>query len=419
MTERLYYRDSYLKEFEATVLSAERAGERAADSSADVPSERARGGAAEERWNVVLDRTAFYPTSGGQPHDLGTLGGARVLEVMEREDGVIVHVTDQRIETGAVRGAIDWARRFDHMQQHTGQHLLSATFIELFRFPTVSFHLGRDISTIDLEAPALSVEQLEAAERRANEIVFEDRPVGIRFGSAEEMARDGARKQVEREGTLRAIAIEGYDLQPCGGTHVARTGQIGAILLRRSEKAKKNWRVEFVCGERARAAARRDRELLVESARQLGCGTAELPGMVARAIEERQSSYRSRQRLLEELVSVEALTMLALRSEQERHGGTRTVARVYEEADADYLRLLATKLIAEPGVRVLFASRAGGQIVFAQSAELGGDLSGLLREIVAAAGGKGGGTKDFAQGTVPDGRGVDGMIEKARERLRD
>jgi alanyl-tRNA synthetase len=409
MTERLYYHDSCLKEFEACVLSAERA---------------AGAEASGERWNIVLDRTAFYPTSGGQPHDLGTLGGGRVVEVIDGDDGNIVHVvegqvTDGRAGEGTVHGAIDWARRFDHMQQHTGQHLLSATFIELFQFPTVSFHLGRDACTIDLEAGALSTEQLEAAERRANEIVFEDRPVTIRFGTAEELARDGARKEVKREGTLRAIAIEGFDLQPCGGTHVGRTGQIGTILLRGTEKAKKNWRVEFVCGERARSAARRDRELLTQTARLMGCGPAELPAMVARGIEERQANYRSRQRLLEELVSVEALTMLALRSTQEKTGGTRTLARVFEDADADYLRMLAGKLVEEPGVRVLFASRAGGQIVFAQTPGLGGDLGALLREMVTAAGGKGGGSKDFAQGNVPDARGLEGAIESAQEKLRE
>ncbi len=418
MTERLYYHDSYLKEFEARVVSAERA------EGGEASVERFTENVLRERWNVVLDRTAFYPTSGGQPHDLGTLGGARVVEVIDREDGSIVHVTeghvtDRRIGEGTVHGAIDWTRRFDHMQQHTGQHLLSAAFIELFQLPTVSFHLGREVSTIDLEAGALSAEQLEAAERRVNEIVFEDRPVTIRFGSAEELARDGARKEVNREGTLRAIVIEGFDLQPCGGTHVARTGEIGAILLRGAEKAKKNWRVEFVCGERARAAARRDRELLVQTARQMGCGPAELPAMVARGIEERQANHRSRQRLLEELVSVEALTMLAFRSTQEKTGGTRTLARIFNDADADYMRMLAGKLVAEPGVRVLFASRAGGQIVFAQTPGLGGDLGALLREMVTAAGGKGGGTKDFAQGNVPDGRGLEGFMEKAGERLRE
>ncbi len=241
----------------------------------------------------------------------------------------------------------------------------------------------------------------------------------IRFGSAEELARDGARKEVNREGTLRAIVIEEFDLQPCGGTHVTRTGKIGTILLRGAEKAKKNWRVEFVCGERARAAARRDRELLVQTARQMGCGPAELPAMVARGIEERQANHRSRQRLLEELVSVEALTMLAFRSTQEKTGGTRTLARIFNDADADYMRMLAGKLVAEPGVRVLFASRAGGQIVFAQTPGLGGDLGALLREMVTAAGGKGGGTKDFAQGNVPDGRGLEGFMEKAGERLRE
>ncbi|MBI3669328.1 MAG: alanyl-tRNA editing protein [Acidobacteria bacterium] len=397
MTERLYYHDSFLREFDARVVSAEPGG---------------------ERWEIVLDRTAFYPTSGGQPNDLGVLGGAAVLDVLERNEHSVVHVTDRALARGPIHGVLDWPRRFDHMQQHTGQHLLSAAFVEVFHFPTVSFHLGREVSTIDLAAAKLETRQLEAAERRTNEIIFEDRAVRVTFGTAQQLAEAGVRKQVEREGILRAIEIEGFDRQPCGGTHVARTGQVGLVLLRKCEKVKENWRVEFVCGERARRAARGDLTTLAEAARLLSCGQGEVPAMVARALEERQSSYRARQRLVEQLAEFQALTLLATEARAGKSEAARVVLRVFEDADADYLRMLAGKLVAEPGVQALLAARAGGHVVFAQSAELGANMNALLRESLQAAGGKGGGTRDFAQGSVPDAGALEGILQRALERLR-
>jgi alanyl-tRNA synthetase len=402
-TERLYYRDSFLREFHSEVLSCELAG-----------SEPDRG--AGERWHVLLDRTAFYPTSGGQPHDTGRLGDAAVVDVFERDDQV-VHVTDRSFPTGPVRGAIDWERRFDHMQQHTGQHLLSAAFLELFNLPTVSFHLGREVSTIDLSVPGIDARQLEAAEQRTNQIIFEDRPITVIFGTAQQLAEAGIRKAVEREGILRAIEIEGFDRQPCGGTHVARTGQLGLALLRKCEKVKQNWRVEFVCGGRARCAARGDFAALSEAARQLSCGLAEVPAMVTRALEERQAGHRMRQRLLEQLAEVEVLMLLATEARTGKEGMPRVVLRVFEDADADHLRLLATKLVAEPGVQALLATRAGGHIVFAQATGLGADMSALLREGLQTVDGKGGGTKDFAQGSVPDPGALDGILHRALQRL--
>ena len=226
MTERLYYRDSFLREFDARVVSCEKAG---------------------ERWKVVLDRTAFYPTSGGQPHDTGKIGGAPVVEVADAEEHV-VHYLSAEVAPGPVRGEIDWARRIDHMQQHTGQHLLSAAFIELFKFQTVSFHLGKETSTIDLEAREIVPRHLEEAERRTNEIIFDDRVVSVTFGTAKELAEAGIRKKVDREGILRAIEVEGFDRQPCGGTHLARTGQAGLLLIRKVERRRELWRVESQCG---------------------------------------------------------------------------------------------------------------------------------------------------------------------------
>jgi len=196
VTERLYYRDSYIREFDARVESCEQEG---------------------GRWKVVLDRTAFYPTSGGQPHDLGKLNGVPVIEVADSEKENVVHYTSAAVPAGAVHGEIDWHRRLDHMQQHTGQHLLSAAFIELFKSPTVSFHLGKEASTIDLQAPTVVARHLEEAERRVNEIVFEDRVVEIRFGTAGELAEAGIRKKVEREGVRSVRHAE--ILRHWGGRH--------------------------------------------------------------------------------------------------------------------------------------------------------------------------------------------------------
>ena len=400
-TERLYYSDSYLRDFEAQVVSSE-------------PGPSVGG---EQRFHIVLDRTAFYPTSGGQPHDTGKLSLATVHEVYEREDGAIVHVTDMPMTPGRTRGTVDWARRWDHMQQHSGQHLLSAAFLERFNWATVSFHLGRDLSTIDLPAPSVEPAQLEMIEARANEIIAEDRPIAIRLCTPTELATLGVRKMVERDGPIRVLEIEGYDRQPCGGTHVARTGQIGALLLRKCERVKQNWRVEFVCGARAIRAARADQALLAESARLLGCGQPELPDVLRRVLEERQTSHRARLRLVEHLAGVEALLLLATELLPGKAGAPRVVQRIFDEADPDYLRLLASKLAAESNVQVLLGSRAGGHLVFAQSAGLPADMNALLKECLAGAG-KRGGTRDFAQGSVADVSGLPTILARALERLR-
>jgi len=396
-TERLYYHDSFLTEFDAQVIRCHPAG---------------------EQFRVVLDRTVFYPTSGGQPFDTGRLGDAAVVDVAEAESGDIVHTTDRAVPAGSVHGVVDWPRRFDHMQQHTGQHLLSAIFVSLFGYPTVGFHLGREISAIDLEAPGISAVQLAAAEQRVNEIIFEDRPVHVRFGTREEFAAAGVRKEVQREGPLRAIEIEGIELQPCGGTHVARTGQIGLMLLRKCEKQKGNWRVEFVCGGRALAAAREDRRLLVESARTLGGAAADVPALVARAAEERRQSDRQRKELQARLAAYEARALWE--EAAARADGVRVVRRVLEGAEPEYLRLLATHIVEQGRGVALLAARPGGHLVFAQAAGMAEDMNAVLRATLAGVGGKGGGTRDFAQGSCPDattpGR-LEGILDVAAGRL--
>jgi alanyl-tRNA synthetase len=397
VTERLYYGESFLREFEARVISSEKEG---------------------ERWRVVLDRTAFYPTSGGQPHDTGTLGGAPVIEVADVEQHV-VHYTSAEVPSGVVRGEIDWPRRIDHMQQHTGQHLLSAAFIELSKFPTVSFHLGREISTIDLQAPEIVPRHLEEAERRTNEIIFEDRLVSVRFGTAEELAEAGIRKRVEREGILRAIEVEGFDRQPCGGTHLMRTGQAGLLLIRKVERRRDAWRVEFVCGFRALAAARGDFGILTQTAQLLSCGMREVPRMIGKMVDERREEHTAVKRVEARLVEFEARTLLAA---QVQSGGKAVVVAALDDATPAYLALLTARIVAEAKVTVLLASRssngiAGGttaSVALAQSKGLSGDMGAALRELLKEFEGKGGGGKDFAQGTLADMRQAPSFLERAK-----
>lgn len=395
MTERLYYLDSFLREFDARVVACD---------------PRAGG------WEVLLDRTAFYPTSGGQPHDTGRLGEAAVLDVFEREENHdLCHVTDRAIDVGPVHGSIDWDRRFDHIQQHTGQHMLSAAFLNLFGFPTVSFHMGREIATIDLDAPGVVPRHLQEAAELVNRTVFEDRPIMVSFREREELERLGVRKQVKREGPLRVIDIEGFDLQPCGGTHATRTGQVGPVLIRKLERQKGWWRVEFVCGGRALRDARADFETLGAVARQIGCGLAEAPAMVAKMLDERKVAHREGAQLAGRLAELEATALAS--------GGDRRIVHAFDHADAGFLRKVASVLVTNPGMSVVLASRNARQFVFAQSkssgsagpAESASDMKRLLEETLVAVGGKGGGSKDFAQGTVPESADIDEILERARK----
>ena len=307
----------------------------------------------------------------------------------------MVHYTTAAVPAGPIHGQIDWARRIDHMQQHTGQHLLSAAFIELFGFQTVSFHLGKETSTIDLSAPSIVPRQLEEAERRTNEIIFEDRPVEIRFGTAEELAESGIRKKVEREGILRAIEIAGFDRQPCGGTHLAHTGQAGLLLLRKLERSRDSWRVEYVAGYRALATARGDFASLTQAASLLSCALSEVPAGVAKAIEERRALSTANKRMEERLASHEARDLLLQHPEQPsssagaaRSAGIRLIVATPTDATPGYLALLAGKLASEKNVVALLCSRENGHVVLARSTELSCDLGSILRESLKEFGAK-------------------------------
>jgi len=401
-TRRLYYYDSFEREFEAQVLSCEPAVVAA--------------GLTPPVWSVVLNRTLFYPTSGGQPHDVGRLGSAGVLDVREEEDDEIIHVIDSPLELGSVRGCIDWGRRLDHMQQHTGQHLLSAIFHERFGRPTVSFHLGSETSTIDLRGPEPSEEIREGAERAANEVIFEDRPVTVRYGAAEQLAQIGVRKEVDRAGILRAIEIEGADLQPCGGTHVKHTAQIGLLLLRRCTRIRQDWRVEFVCGRRAERTARADFQRLRQVAAKLDCAPEVAAEAVERIISDRNASFKKALDFSGRLAEAEAA--LILLKHPPGRGGVRLVVRSLDSASAEYLGHFAARLAKEEKTAVVLISKEEGHMVFAQHPSSGIDMNALLKQVLDKTGGKGGGTRDFARGRLSDASQAERALSTARDILQ-
>jgi len=377
VTERIYYTDPYAAEFDATVLHV-----------APEPGTTARQ-------RLVLDRTAFYPTSGGQPFDTGTLGSARVVDVLDEDDGRIVHVVEGEVPSGRVRGKIDWPRRFEHMQQHTGQHVLSAAFDRLLQVRTVSFHLGTTSATIDL-AREVTAGEIARAELEANRIVWEDRPVTIRFADAEEAAKLSLRKESKREGVLRLIDVDAFDVSACGGTHVARTGAIGIIAVASAEKFKGGTRLEFLCGGRALAGFHALGDSVAASVRLLSVLPAELPAAIERHQNDARDLRRQVKDLLTRLAGHEAA---ALADAAEPAGPTRVVVAALDGWDANGLKTIAAAIAARPGHAVLLVGGpAPSAIVVARAQDVAVDCAAVLEQLTATFGGKGGGRPELAQG---------------------
>jgi alanyl-tRNA synthetase len=374
----LYYRDPLLTSFDATVVTCD-------------PGDGV--------FTVQLDRTAFYPSSGGQPFDTGRLGGAAVLDVLVDDDEVIRHVVDRALAVGeTVRGEVDWTRRFDHMQQHTGQHILSAAFDRHFGVRTVSFHMGADVSTIDL-AREVSAAEIARAEEEANTIVWEDRPVTVRFASEEEAARMPLRKESKRTGLLRLVDVTDFDLSACGGTHVPATGRIGIIAVAGWERFKGGSRVSFVCGRRALRAYSELRDVVTATTRALSIGPPELAATVTRLQEEQKSQTRTIRRLQEESATTLA-TALVDAAQDIR--GVRYVLSGQPGWDGAALKTLAAAIIAGPGrVTILAGEGQPSPVVVARSADLSFDAGAWLKGAMAALGGRGGGRPELAQGGIP------------------
>ena len=373
MTERLYHSDPYIREFTASVVSVDAVG---------------------GRHRVVLDRTAFYPTSGGQPFDTGTLGGLRVLDVID-EDDRIVHVVEGNAPAGEVTGRIDWGRRFEHMQQHTGQHVLSAAIDRVCGVRTESFHLGAAAATIDL-ARELTMAEIAASEDLANAVVWEDRAVTIRFADAAEAGALGLRKESLRSGTLRIIDVDGFDVSACGGTHVSRTGSIGVIAIAGWERLRGGTRLEFRCGVRALAGYRLLRDTVDAASRLLSTAADDLPAAVERLLEEGRQGRKRSKDLEARLAGFQADAIAAHAVDLQ---GLQVVAEAVPGADANGIRTIAQSVAARPGyVVVLLTATSPASAIVARGQNVQVDCSRLLKQLIAHFGGKGGGKPDLAQG---------------------
>lgn len=382
MTERLYYTDSYATEFQAGVIDA-----------------------SPDRRRIYLDRTAFYPSSGGQPHDSGSINGIEITEIVDEDDGRVAHVLASPLDGSQADCRIDWERRFDHMQQHTGQHLLSAVLLELFGAQTVSFHMGAESSTIDIAAAGLGPEQIRKTIERANRIVFENRPVTVTFRHSSEDL--GLRKPTEREGTVRIVSIEDMDVSACGGTHVRATGEIGPILIRKLEKVRGHLRLEFLCGMRAVKRAHSDYEALAAIGRAFSATLDETPGLVTAQIEKLQEAEKARRKLALELAQARGRRLYA-----ETLGGPDGVRRVRRNVSGitDEVRAEAQAFAA--GEKAIFVAVVEDppSFLIASSKDSGLNAGQIVKDAMAKIGGRGGGSPTIGQGSVADGALLESVV---------
>jgi alanyl-tRNA synthetase len=394
LSQRLYYDDSFQTEFAARVVERLTVGLHPA---------------------VVLDQTCFYPESGGQPGDHGALDNMAVLDTRERErDGAVLHVLAGPLNGETVQGRVDWARRLDHMQQHTGQHILSQAFHSLLEAETVGFHLGDEVVTIDLTLDSLSAGLSAQVEDAANQIIYQDRPVVGRFVAHAELARLPLRKPSKLAGEVRIVEVEGYDWSPCGGTHVKAAGQVGVIVLRKWERRGATIRVDFLCGRRALEDYRWKNATVNRLAAGLSAKDRDLAEVVERLIAESTETRRQLSLAREKLLDVEAAELAAGAA-----GSPRLIVRAWSDRPAEEVRRLAQHIVQRPGLVALLGVAAGDKahLVFARSDDQSADMNTLLKTISPLVGGRGGGTPSLAQGGGPLVNALQAALQAATDSI--
>lgn len=393
MTRRLYYDDSYCTSFEARVKAvAEHEG----------------------RTAVELDSTCFYPTSGGQPFDTGTLGGVRVLDVLVQND-VLLHVLQSNpgITPGSsIAGSIDWERRYDHMQQHSGQHLLSQVFYRLYGYETVSVHFGASESTLDLDAGTVEADQIAAAEQEANRLAYTALPISAYLVAEDELAAIPLRRPPKVSGLIRIVEIEGYDYSACGGTHVDTTAELAPLKIVRQERRRGQTRLTFLCGQRAYGDYAEKHRLLVESANLFSNEIGAVPGLIQRALDQNRDLQRQVDALTEQIIGYESSALLA---SARTAGAVRVVSRLYPDRSVDALKQTAALLRSQPGTLALLGTQAGGKLtlLFARSDDVSIHAGNLLRATLNAFGGSGGGRPEIAQGGGADPSAGEAVLDYA------
>ncbi|WHY62043.1 alanyl-tRNA editing protein [Cytobacillus firmus] len=373
--KKLYYENPYIKTFETELVY------QAADD--------------KERVYAVLKETAFYPTGGGQPHDEGTLNGIKVVDVEEAE-GEIRHYLERDLEPSntGISGKIDWNRRFDHMQQHAGQHILSAAFEELYGYKTVSFHLGKEILTIDLEISELPVGHAEEAERLANAIILENRPIEARWVSAEEASQFPLRKQLSVSEDIRLVIIPEFDYNGCGGTHPTSTGQVAGVKVLDWERQKKKIRVQFICGSRILTQLQTKHEITGNLSQLLNAPEQDLPSAASRLVENGKDLEKQLEAAKEALLAYEAKEMFTA-------GKEKCISKVFEGRSIQELQKLARLIASQTeNADVILINETADKLQFvcSRGADSESDMKSLSAELLQKINGKGGGNPQFAQG---------------------
>jgi len=395
MTKRLYYTDSYIKEFSGVVLDQQQIDKSPA---------------------IILDQTAFYPESGGQPHDTGFLGEVRVLRVIEDNSGNILHILEREIPAGEVGGRIDWARRFDHMQQHTGQHILSQVFLTVSQARTISFHMGQESSTIDIEIARPSSGQMEEAQMLACGIVFQNRAIHILTTDRENLSALGVRKGSDREGAIRVIDVENFDRSPCGGTHVRSTGEIGLICILNFERYKGGTRVEFVSGGRALRSFWKNQELLKTLGGLYSAPPESTPEMTEKLLQAKMALSRENENLRDQLLEMEAAELF---KDAAKTAYAFTVCRTYSGRSLETVKTLAQKLVARPGTLAILAITDASQVVVARSKDLQGSCNDAIKRAISKLGGKGGGRPELAQAGGFHAESLGAWLQALEDYFRD
>jgi alanyl-tRNA synthetase len=372
--QKSYFNDSYITEFYANIIEV-------------VPY--------DGKYAIILDKSYFYPESGGQPSDLGTINGIEIVFVTE-ENGNVLHIMQNQLSTGPANCQINWGHRFDNMQQHTGQHILSACFYKLYSGETSSFHIGKDSSTIEISVDSFDNEMIEKIELLANHIVFNNTAITANIVDKQELASFPLRKQPQVESNIRIITIEGCDCSPCGGTHVSRTGEVGLIKIKRQEKLKNSYKFEFVCGNRALNDYTNKNYIINRLSSYLSTPEQAIESAYLKFTEDYKSLQKQLSQLRSEIVNydVQQLQQSVLHIKD-----LKVIVKVFENRDFNDIKLISQALILSPSTIALLATKAqSSQLIFARSENIETNMNNLLKVVLPLINGKGGGSPKAAQG---------------------
>lgn len=366
---------------------------------------------------VILTQTAFYPTSGGQPHDTGKLNDVAVLDVIETPEHELIHILEAPLTADTVQGQINWERRFDHMQQHTGQHLLSQVFLKLCDADTLSFHLSTEYSSVDIDVGDLDTETVKFVEAIANQVIYENRNVTAHSVNSDELALFPIRTPPIVENNIRIVEIEQFDYSPCGGTHCSRTGEIGQIKITKYENYKGGSRISFVCGNRALKDNQQKTDLLQELSGIMSCGEPELPHHVQKCLDDLKDMRREHKHLVQQVLDYESRALL---SEREQVNNISILQKRFEARDPKALKILAMKVLEQsPATVVLFGGTQKGKasLLFLCSEGLPFDMGQLMKSACVLLNGRGGGKPTQAQGGGTKLEKLEEALQHARNSL--